>query len=151
MRKILSAFLLLCALSIKAVDLRIVPRTGEEQAYDISRIGRLVFRDTKLQLLDHSGNLIAEEQTSRIRKIVFAQGSETAIGEPPADAVTVYPNPATEMLYIRGIAEDTAVGIYTTEGQKIYSSVGSQCSVQSLSAGTYLLQTGTQVIRFIKQ
>lgn len=151
MKKVLSAFLLFCALSIQATDLRIVPQTGEEQTYDISRIGRLVFRDTRLQLLDHSGNLIAEEETGRIRKIVFAQGNETAVEEVAADAVTVYPNPAAGMLYIRGIAEDTPVGIYTTDGKKVYSSTGSQCSVHGLPAGTYLLQIGTQVIRFIKQ
>ena len=151
MKKLLLAILLLCQIPLYAATLRIVPLSGQEQSIALSRIGKWVFRGETLQLLDKRGNLITEENTADVRKIIFCEDTETAVGQTETASVVVYPNPASDILYIQGAGESPSVGIYTADGQNVFSGAGTQCYVGNLPAGTYLLRIGTQVTRFIKQ
>jgi hypothetical protein len=118
---------------------------------DIALIGKWVFVDTDLQLLDKQGNVLATEPLANVRKIVFSNESiNTALEKVEQGTIVVYPNPSQDILYIQGIEEQT-LRIFNMQGNMLQTTVGTQVSVSDLPVGTYLLQIGTQVIRFIKQ
>jgi hypothetical protein len=122
--------------------------TGAEMAKDIALIGKWVFVGEDLQLLDKAGNVLATEPIANVRKIVFSDTS-TAVGNVKQDDIIVYPNPTHDMLYINGIDNQT-LRVYDLQGRLLLLHEGTEVSVEGLSAGTYLLQIGTQVVRFIK-
>ena len=47
--------------------------------------------------------------------------------------------------------ENTILRVYDMQGQLLQTAEGDRLTVSSLSTGTYLLQIGTQVVRFIKR
>ena len=64
--------------------------------------------------------------------------------------IVVYPNPTQDVLMIQGI-EAQALRVYDLQGRMLLQQEGTQIGVSQLSEGTYLLQIGTQVVRFIKK
>jgi myo-inositol-hexaphosphate 3-phosphohydrolase len=63
--------------------------------------------------------------------------------------VVVYPNPTQDILMIQGI-EEQALRVFDLQGRLLKTENGTQMNVSNLAEGTYLLQVGTQVVRFIK-
>jgi hypothetical protein len=51
---------------------------------------------------------------------------------------------------IQGI-EAQALRVYDLQGRLLIQEEGTQVNVNNLTNGTYLLQVGTQVVRFIKK
>ena len=148
-------FAMLCSLQCIATNLVVETRTGSGLSNDIAIIGKWMFVGQNLALLDKSGGILALEPLSNIRKIVFSP-SEPDV--PTNDAVVeteslyvVFPNPTQEELYIQGATDETPLRIYTMEGKLVTSAEGQAIEVNSLANGTYLLQIGTQVARFIKE
>jgi len=136
---------------ILATNLVVERYAGAEMVQDIALIGKWVFVDTNLQLLDKQGNVLAIEPLANVRKIVFANESiNTALEKVDQGTIVVYPNPSQDILYIQGIEAQT-LRIFNMQGNMLQTTVGTQVSVSDLPVGTYLLQIGTQVIRFIKQ
>jgi hypothetical protein len=136
---------------ILATNLVVERYAGAEMVQDIALIGKWVFVDTDLQLLDKQGNVLATEPLANVRKIVFANESvNTALEKVDQGTIVVYPNPSQDILYIQGIEEQT-LRIFNMQGNMLQTTVGTQVSVSDLPVGTYLLQIGTQVIRFMKQ
>lgn len=142
-------FALLCSIQMMAANLVVLTTDGAQQLHDIALIGKWVFTDKELQLLDKSGNLLASEQIAHIRTITFA-ASATAIENIESDTIMVYPNPTQDVLFVKGIDEQT-LRIYDLQGRLLQEKRGKQITVSNLSTGTYLLQIGIQVVRFIKQ
>lgn len=140
---------LLSAVQVMATNLVIERYTGAEMAKDIALIGKWVFVGTDLLLLDKADNVLATEAIDNVRKIVFAESSSTALDRVEEDQIVVYPNPTHDMLYINGIDNQT-LRVYDLQGRLLLLHEGTEVSVEGLSAGTYLLQIGTQVVRFIK-
>ena len=56
---------------------------------------------------------------------------------------------AQDRLMIQGI-EEQPLRVYDLQGRLLQTENGTQISVGNLAEGTYLLQIGTQVVRFIK-
>jgi hypothetical protein len=136
---------------ILATNLVVERYAGAEMVQDIALIGKWVFVDTDLQLLDKQGNVLATEPLANVRKIVFSNESiNTALEKVDQGTIVVYPNPSQDILYIQGIEEQT-LRIFNMQGNMLQTTVGTQVSVSDLPVGTYLLQIGTQVIRFMKQ
>lgn len=150
MRKWTLLLAILCGMQVMATDLVLVPRTGQERTRDISLIGKWVFQGEKLVLLDKSGNVLAAEETSAIRKIVFSDVA-SPVGNVADDALVVYPNPTQDILCISGADAHTSLRVFDLSGHVLTTAHGAQINVSALPAGTYLLQIGTQVVRFIKQ
>lgn len=150
-RILLLVLTILCGMHILATNLVVERYAGAEMVQDIALIGKWVFVDTDLQLLDKQGNVLATEPLANVRKIVFANESiNTALEKVEQGTIVVYPNPSQDILYIQGIEEQT-LRIFNMQGNMLQTTVGTQVSVSDLPVGTYLLQIGTQVIRFIKQ
>lgn len=150
-RILLLVLTILCGMHILATNLVIERYAGAEMLQDIALIGKWVFVDTNLQLLDKEGNILATEPLANVRKIVFANESiNTALEKVDQGTIVVYPNPSQDILYIQGIEAQT-LRIFNMQGNMLQTTVGTQVSVSDIPVGTYLLQIGTQVIRFIKQ
>ena len=152
----LSIFLvaLLCGMQAAATNLVLVKSDGAQQSENIAAIGKWVFTDNgkTLQLIDKQGNSLATELLDNIRKITFAEPSiPSAIEEAlQAGQIVVYPNPAHDLLIVQG-AEMQPLRVFDLQGRLLKAVTANELIVSDLANGTYLLQIGTQVVRFIKQ
>jgi hypothetical protein len=148
---VLLAIAILCGMNVLATNLVVERYAGAEMMQDIALIGKWVFVDTNLQLLDKQGNVLATEPLDNVRKIVFSNESiTTALENVENGTIIVYPNPTQDVLHIQGIEAQT-LRVFNMQGSMLQTTVDTQVSVSDLPVGTYLLQIGTQVIRFIKQ
>ena len=65
-------------------------------------------------------------------------------------ALTLYPNPVSDFLYISG-AENHTIQIYTIEGIKVLETVlQDRIDVSRLATGVYFVKAGNKVVKFIK-
>ena len=134
-----------------ALNLVVEHRSGAELLQDIALIGKWVYVGDDLQLLDKAGNVLATEPLANIKKITFSvSGSMTSVEDVQPSNIVVYPNPTQDVLMIQGI-EAQALRVYDLQGRMLLQQEGTQIGVSQLSEGTYLLQIGTQVVRFIKK
>lgn len=82
-------------------------------------------------------------------------GSTVSVEESPfeSDDLRIYPNPVSDILTIEFGDENpnSRSLIYNVLGELVASSEGKNADVSSLPHGTYLLQHGNRVVRFIKQ
>lgn len=133
-----------------ATQLIVTPYAGDEMQQDISLIGKWVFVGDELQLLDKSGNVLASEPVANIRKITFTTGIQDAVENVKPNQLLVYPNPTQDILQVSGIEAQT-LRVYDVQGRLVHQEKGTEVHVRHLSNGVYILQIGTQVVRFIKQ
>ena len=144
----------LCSIQMMCINLVFEKTDGTEQSHNVSLIGKWLFVDRDLLLIDKEGNLLASEPVLNIRKIVFLDGKDATGNLPPLsktdNTIVVYPNPTYDILHVEG-ADDHTIRIYNTQGLLLKKATGKQINVSNLHTGTYLLQIGTQVVRFIKQ
>ena len=140
-----------CSLQTLAANLVIKQRSGAESLQDIAIIGKCIVVRDNIQLLDKSGNVLAIEPLANIKKITFLTSDTSEnVNDTIVNMIVVYPNPTQDLLIIRGIESQT-LRIYDLQGSLLQTEWGNQISVGNLPVGTYLLQIGTQVVRFIKK
>ena len=143
--------IILCSLQTMATNLVIEHRSGAEVLQDIAIIGKCLVVGDRIQLLDKSGNVLAIEALANIKKItLLTSDTSEDVNDTIVNTIVVYPNPTQELLIIQGIESQT-LRIYDLQGRLLKTEWGNQISVGNLSDGTYLLQIGTQVVRFIKK
>lgn len=68
--------------------------------------------------------------------------------------ITIYPNPAGDILHIKGLKNGTAISIYNTMGQQVLNTPvhNGNVDIHSLQPGIYLLDAGDgSTTRFAKQ
>lgn len=144
----------LCSIQMMCINLVFDKTDGTEQSHNVSLIGKWLFVDRDLLLIDKAGNLLASEPVLNIRKIVFLDRNDATEKLPHLsktdNIIVVYPSPTKDILHVEG-AEDHTIRIYNTQGLLLKKATGKQINVSNLHTGTYLLQIGTQVVRFIKQ
>ena len=134
-----------------ATSLVLLQTDGSQQLQDIAKIGKWVFTEENLQLIDKDGNVLAIEPIAEVKKITFSiSNSETTTENVAINSIVVYPNPTQDILHITGITPQT-LRVFDLQGRLLIIGNSTQVNVSNLNTGTYLLQVGTQVIRFIKQ
>lgn len=141
-----------CSLQMMASNLVLLKSDGTQQLQDIATIGKLVFVGDDMQLVSHDGAVLTQEAISNIRKITFAEtgNAGTAVENVEGNnQIVIYPNPTQDILHIHGI-EVQDLRVYDLQGRLLKTENGTQVNVSNLAEGTYLLQVGTQVVRFIK-
>ena len=144
-------FVLFCSMQMMATNLVLLKSDGQQQLQDIATIGKWIYVGDDLQLLDKAGNVLAAEPLANIKKITFAVSGDATSTENVAEStILVYPNPTQDVLMIQG-AEAQTLRVYDLQGRLLKAEYGKQMQVSNLSEGTYLLQVGTQVVRFIKK
>lgn len=149
-----SLLALLIGAQVAATDLVLLKTDGTQQLQDIATIGKWVYVGDDLQLLSHDGAVLAQEPALNIRKITFAESSgtdtPTSMENIQSTSVVIYPNPSQDILIVSGI-EAQALRVFDMKGRLLKAENGTQVHVSDLAKGTYLLQVGTQVVRFIKK
>ena len=121
------------------------------QIQSVALIGKWMFVDNQVQLISHDGSLLAQEPIESIRKITYVVSNEPdAVENVMGEDIVVYPNPTYDVLMIRGIEVQT-LRVFDMQGQLLQKTEGTQVNVSELSVGSYLLQVGTQVVKFTKQ
>ena len=141
-----------CSMQMIAVDLVVQTRTGTDLTNDIAKIGKWMFENQNLLLIGKDGAILAQEPIDNVRKIIFTNNPASDINNVfESNTYIVYPNPTQDALHIKGATDTTPVRVYTMDGKLVNSTKGQIINVQSLATGTYLLQIGTQVARFIKE
>ena len=134
-----------------AANLVLSRSSGTQLLQDIAAIGKVVFVGDYLQLLAHDGTVLAQEPIAEVQQITFADGSEsTSVEGATASGIILYPNPTQDRLVVQG-AEGQTLRVYDLQGRLLKQAEGTEVKVEDLANGTYLLQIGTQVVRFIKQ
>ena len=151
MKKIFLFFACICSIQMMSMDLVVEYRSGGDLLQDISLIGKWVFVGENLQLQDKEGNVLATELIADIKRITFLKhGESTDIENVHSSTIWVYPNPTHDVLMIHG-AEAQTLRVFDLQGRLLLHQEGTQVNVGHLTDGTYLLQIGTQVVRFIKK
>jgi hypothetical protein len=150
MKKFFLFLAFVCSMQMMALNLVVEHRSGADLLKDIALIGKWVYEGDNLQLLDKEGNVLATEALANIRRITFStSGPVTDVENVDSQSILVYPNPTQDALMVQGI-EAQALRVYDLQGRLLVQEEGTQVNVNHLAEGTYLLQIGTQVVRFIK-
>ena len=138
-------------MQLMATNLVLQKSDGAQQLQDIAVIGKWIFVEDDLQLLAHDGTILAQESIKNIRKITLINsGNFSATENIATPNIVIYPNPAQEILLVKGV-ESQMLRVFDLQGRLLKTENGVQVTVSDLASGTYLLQVGTQVVRFIKQ
>ncbi|MCR4665426.1 MAG: T9SS type A sorting domain-containing protein [Paludibacteraceae bacterium] len=133
-------------------SLVVEPLNGSGQVLALSQIGKLVAQSDYVYFYAKDKTLLAKYETSEIRRLSFGTPTDDVLVS--AAKVSVYPNPAQDALIVSG-AEGEQLRVYDMQGGLLLTQpvTGEETTinVSTLPTGTYLLLTGKQVIRFIKQ
>jgi hypothetical protein len=151
MKKLFFFLAFVCSIQMMALNLVVEHRSGADLLKDIAVIGKWVYEGDNLLLLDKAGDVLATEALANIKKITFStSGPVTDVENVDSNSILVYPNPTQDVLMIQGI-DAQALRVYDLQGRLLVQEEGTQVDVNHLAEGTYLLQIGTQVVRFIKK
>lgn len=98
------------------------------------------------------GAFTGEKKTINYRsntKLVF--GPNDNVVEISSETLSVYPNPATDVIYIEG-AENEMVRVYDATGRLVMQQVyNGNLDVSTLAKGVCAVKTGNQITKFVKE
>ena len=98
------------------------------------------------------GAFTGEKKTINYRsntKLVF--GPNDNVVEISSETLSVYPNPATDILYLDGV-DNEMVSIYDAMGRLVMQQVyNGNLDVSTLATGVYAVKTGKGIVKFIKE
>lgn len=98
------------------------------------------------------GAFTGEKKTINYRsntKLVF--GPNDNVVEISSETLSVYPNPATDVIYIEG-AENEMVRVCDATGRLVMQQVyNGNLDVSGLAKGVYAVKTGNQITKFVKE
>lgn len=157
-KKSLGFVLSLCIpLMCNAADIKVSPMTAEESAYFLKEVNRIIYStnegNTIVSFYDNADELIKQEQQSKL-KITF---EEQGIGDgventESAAAISFYPNPSKDVIFINGSSEQYVVEIYDMRGVKVLQqTAGNTVNVSQLTQGNYVLCVNKQYFKLTIQ
>lgn len=86
---------------------------------------------------------------------VKSVGSDTDYFNNSISNIVVYPNPAHNMLFIKGVGEQATIEVYSVSGKKVIENFGNSIDVSELAVGVYYLRilykNSIEQVKFIKQ
>ncbi|MBO4530979.1 MAG: T9SS type A sorting domain-containing protein [Paludibacteraceae bacterium] len=146
---ILSSF----ALQAEESVITVIKFDNTKQEEALSIVGKLTFSGDKMILYSKENAVLAESPLSEVRKIIFT-GELNETKELAKNQVRIYPNPTQDQIILDGLTKGETVRIFSITGavlKTVTAEEQTKIDVQSLAKGTYLLQVGTKVIKFIKE
>ena len=146
--------LLLTVMARAEAGLQVHYLTGSDKQYAVSLIGQITFADNVMYLYDKSKSELGHTAVADIDKIVFGEYVPSSVNDIEV-RVAVYPNPTHDALLVKGLAAGQTVRVYDLQG-RLLSATQTQAEstlidVSALQNGTYLLQIGAEVVKFIKE
>ena len=133
--------------------------SNEEYNKSLFIIGKILIDKDVLSLYDRNNYLLAEQNLNEVKKISFTKDINTTT--PTKDEtistkpqIIIYPNPTENTLIINGTNENDIIRIYSIDGNLLFqensNTTKRTLNVNELSSGTYLLQVGINIVKFIK-
>ena len=157
MKKLFTLLIIFCFSSIilSAKEYIVIEYfSAEQQELELKQIATIEFTSKYIYFLDRSGEEIASKKIEDVRKISFVEG-ETAVETTEDINMIVYPNPTMDALFIQGLNKGDVVRIYTLDGTPVKTQIVEdellQIIVDDIAVGSYLLQSNTNVVKFIKK
>ena len=157
MKKLFTLFFTFCFSSIilSAKEYIVIEYfSAEQQELELKQIATIEFNSKYIYFLDYSGEEIASKKIENVRKISFVEG-ETAVENIADITMIVYPNPTMDALFVQGLNKGDVVRIYTLDGTLVKTQIVEdellQINVDDIAVGSYLLQSNTNVVKFIKK
>lgn len=131
------------------VAFNIVKTDGTTASYVMSTDSKIYYSDTQL-FLDNNGETVSFNLSS-LRKAYFSEVQD--IIETDSQHLTIYPNPAKDILRIKNISDNQEVTIYSINGAMVKRAIVSDdaaINVSDLRAGLYIIGVGNEFSKFIK-
>lgn len=147
--------LLLIATTAKAVPgLTVITLDNTEQQFALSQIGKITFGAGTMYLYDHDNNLLGYNSIDQVEKIVVVEDGQTALDE-VSGGVQIIMQPAQQSIIVKGLSGTQTIRVFNMAGNVLLSATSQAeqtlIDVSGLNNGTYLLQAGAQVVKFVKQ
>ncbi len=149
-------FVVFCANIIWAAKESIIIEylSSEQQELELKSVSTIKFQNGFIDFVDFSGEVIAHREVKDVRKISFVEGG-TDVENTTEIAMIVYPNPTMDALFVQGLEVGDVVRIYSLDGRlvKMQTVVSEtmQIMVSDIAVGSYILQSNTNVVKFIKK
>lgn len=125
----------------------------------LSGIDKIVFKADAFSVIpvDVDGQP-ADYVYTDVKMLTFgeAQEGENSVAQQETESLSVYPNPATQVLYVGGweSSEPATISIFSAQGllcKKIENWNGEAISVEDMEAGHYFIQVNKQkTFKFVK-
>lgn len=131
------------------VTFYIVKTDGTTTSHAMSTNSKIYYSDTQL-FFDDNGTTVSYN-LSELRKAYFSAPQSTE--EIENQQLSLYPNPAKDVLNIKNLADNQEVTIYSINGSVIMKTIVSgdtKINVSDLHPGMYVVSAGNLVSKFIK-
>ena len=131
------------------ITFTIVKTNGTTAGYVMSSDSKIYYSDTQI-FIKSNGETVSYD-LSGLRKAYFSTSDND--DEIENQHLTIYPNPATDVLKILNTSEYQSVTIYSIDGKvvkRIEVSNEADINVSDLNAGLYIIGVGNEFSKFIK-
>lgn len=131
------------------VEFNIVKTDGTTTSHVMNTNTKIYYSDTQL-FLDNNGTTVSYN-LSELRKAYFTTQQSTE--EVENQQLTIYPNPAKDVLNIKNLADNQEVTIYSINGAVVMKTIASgnaEINISELRPGMYVVSAGNLVSKFIK-
>ena len=154
-RKLLCILFLLFAVVVMAeLKLNIIDLNGQEKLFTLSQLGKITFENGVMYLYSHDGVMLGYNDVEQVGQVVVEQDGTTSLASVNG-TLRVYADSEQQCLFIIGLPENQKLRVFNLEGKLLLTIASqpeqTQIDVSGLQDGTYLLQFGSQVVKFIKQ
>ena len=95
-----------------------------------------------------SGSVELYQKADEWKKFLYIVAEGTSIKTPAVDAIRIYPNPTTDIVYI-GI--ECTIKVYNSQGALLQSTFGSQVDLSAYPKGMYLLLVNDVWVKVMKE
>lgn len=153
MRKLLFTALMVLGLAsyclAQDVTFYVVKNDGTTTSHAMSTSSKIYYSDTQL-FFDYNGTTVSYN-LSELRKAYFAAPQD--VEEVANQQLTMYPNPAKDVLNIMNLADNQEVTIYSMNGAVIMKTIVSgdaEINISELRPGMFVVSAGNLVAKFIK-
>ena len=136
--------------------LKVVELNGAEQTIALKQIGRITFENGVMYLYDHHNQQLGFSEVNQINRIEIDENATTGIQDVAnSNQLHVFADPSLQQIVVFGAHENQTLRVYDTSGRLMMSTNTqpdqTRIDVNGLPNGTYLLQIGAQVVKFLKQ
>jgi|GEM_PF-653074 len=133
-------------------------KNGTENEQLLSNVQKITFNTGSMSIVLKNGQT-SPISLSDVQKILFSQktgnGIEDITNSDAVSLLSIYPNPVQDVLYVEGVAEETAIRVFNLKGELFQTTIAKekvvQLNVGTLQQGMYILQAGNQAVKFIKK
>lgn len=106
----------------------------------------------------NAGNWLGFDDIEFVRQTGGGSRAEDSVHAAAAPAIVtpelvIYPNPATDQLFLKGLPDAVNVQVYSIKGEKLMDTkvTDQKLYIGALTPGTYVLKVNNQAIKFIKK